>query len=88
MIVFEHTEMKEALNVVTQLPRSDMKEQVKVMYLGTKDNKKDVIKAPRNAASGPGIFATTRHIQQIINVPPFYSTFYRCEFKPLVSTFV
>jgi hypothetical protein len=35
MIVFEHTGMKEASKFVTQLPRSDMKEQVKVIYLGT-----------------------------------------------------
>jgi hypothetical protein len=88
MIVFEHTGMKEASKFVTQLPRSDMKDQVKVIYLGTKEHTNDIIKALQNAASGPGIFATTRHIQQIINVPPFYSTFYRCEFKPLVSTFV
>ena len=40
MIVFEHTGMKEASKFVVQLPRSDMKEQVKVIYLGTKDKKK------------------------------------------------
>ena len=40
MIVFEHTGMKEASKFVVQLPRSDMNEQVKVIYLGTKDKRK------------------------------------------------